>query len=241
VVYQPPGAITASPFFVLTNQDLDPNDLDFRSLDQATDTDGDGIADRDDLDDDNDGVLDVDEGIEVVTFTSANVDTAAGSTIFTGATPSGIQVTTTFSVEAEQQIPLLGSNVRIDNDNFAIQTGDTAPESQVRFDGNDVISGLETQSETIDIDFVGGDVSEVLFHFNSLDQFNLAFNPANNPGISFQILSLVEGQNIGNKTLTRVLEIQQEVKKLKMVQVVDLLMERFVSFQPMARLFQTFN
>jgi len=44
--------------------DLDPADVDFRSLDvpPPADKDGDGVADDVDLDDDNDGILDTDEG-----------------------------------------------------------------------------------------------------------------------------------------------------------------------------------
>ena len=53
----------------LANVDGDSTDVDFRSLDP--DKDGDGIADRFDLDDDNDGILDVDEGF--VASTGANL------------------------------------------------------------------------------------------------------------------------------------------------------------------------
>lgn len=51
---------TLVPLTGLTNIDRDASDADYRS---APDTDGDGMRDFEDLDDDNDGILDVDEDI----------------------------------------------------------------------------------------------------------------------------------------------------------------------------------
>ena len=55
----PDGDITTDPFTVLLNNDDAPTILDFRGF---LDTDGDGIGDGVDIDDDNDGILDTDEG-----------------------------------------------------------------------------------------------------------------------------------------------------------------------------------
>ena len=47
-------------------------DVDFRDV--PTDTDGDGVEDFEDIDDDNDGILDVDEGLEIITDGDGFVD-----------------------------------------------------------------------------------------------------------------------------------------------------------------------
>ncbi len=57
--YANPDGSNPDPLNDLTNADSDPTLPDFRSV---QDTDGDGVADVDDLDDDNDGILDVNEG-----------------------------------------------------------------------------------------------------------------------------------------------------------------------------------
>ena len=62
--YQDPDGIVNTTSPDLMDVDLDPADVDFRSLDvpPPADKDGDGVADDVDLDDDNDGILDTDEG-----------------------------------------------------------------------------------------------------------------------------------------------------------------------------------
>jgi hypothetical protein len=73
----------------LTNADSDAADLDFRSL---QDTDGDGVADITDVDDDNDGILDIAEqrNPPVVTPISA----ATGQVNWTGDTDTTVTTTT---------------------------------------------------------------------------------------------------------------------------------------------------
>jgi len=58
--YSDPDGFIDDPYNNLKNTDSDPSDVDYRSVD---DTDGDGIPDLVDLDDDNDGITDEDENV----------------------------------------------------------------------------------------------------------------------------------------------------------------------------------
>ena len=66
--YTDPNGDVDDPINDLQNTDNDPSDADYRSVALA-DKDGDGVADVDDLDDDNDGILDTEEGFSVTTAT----------------------------------------------------------------------------------------------------------------------------------------------------------------------------
>ena len=61
--YSDPDGILATPLTQLENADSDATDVDFRSVEPPEDKDSDGIIDSIDIDDDNDGILDVDEGL----------------------------------------------------------------------------------------------------------------------------------------------------------------------------------
>ena len=82
--YANPDGDVNVPLTVLENTtDDDPSDVDYRSVND-NDSDGDGVADFEDLDDDNDGILDSDEG-EFPDFTNGDfLDGQNGYTV-TGA------------------------------------------------------------------------------------------------------------------------------------------------------------
>ena len=77
-------------------QGIDLNDdavLTFDNTNLLSDTDGDGVADDDDLDDDNDGILDVDEGLVAGDITSVSEAFAA--------TTNGTTSVTTFTIDSQ--------------------------------------------------------------------------------------------------------------------------------------------
>ena len=172
-------------------------------------SDIDGIDDDDDLDDDNDGILDTDEGVEAVNIISATAPSGgSGVATYVGETDSGVGVTIEFSgLSDDDSVIVDNGQDRIDNASFAIQTGDALTDSDLRIE-NDTLSALEGGADPlpIDISFTDGDVSEVFFHFNSLDQVNLSFDPANNPGIAFEILAINQGSDVS--TVVGELEIE---------------------------------
>ena len=157
----------------LSNIDSDASDVDYRSL---NDKDGDGVADIVDLDDDNDGILDTEEGAfppEVVDFSNS----------LDGTTSSGVVVTGTLFEDAVDD----ASPDIFDNDNFTFVTGASAIDGKrLNFDEAD-IAGLP---QPLTFDFSGPTaVSEVYLHINSLDTFRFELLAAENPNIGFEILS----------------------------------------------------
>ena len=171
----------SDPINDLSNNDSDASDVDYRSL---NDKDGDGVADIVDLDDDNDGILDTEEGA----FPPEVVDL---SNSLDGTTSSGVVVTGTFFEDAFRD----ASPDIFDNDNFTFVTGASAiAGKQLIFDAAE-ISGLP---EPLTFNFSGETaVSEVYLHLNSLDTFRLELLAANNPNIGFEILSGINFNQTG--------------------------------------------
>ncbi|MEO0612205.1 MAG: Ig-like domain-containing protein, partial [Pseudomonadota bacterium] len=142
-----------------------------------SDLDGDGVADNNDVDKDNDGILNVNEGISVVNFTRG----ASGT--YTGSTSAGVTVTSSFSTPPA----FFGGaslDTRIDNDNFTFLSG-----SDALFDNNQAFNSQQVSNFPIDwtFDFSGEPVSEFYLHLNSIDQFLLQFAETND--IGFEVLS----------------------------------------------------
>ena len=160
----------------LPNTDSDTSDVDFRSV---QDTDGDGIGDFEDIDDDNDGILDSVEGTGAVTFARDG-----NTPIFNGTTTIGVDVTV--DVGPSPTFNPSSSNAKIDNSNFSFLTDTTFIPSTEVFYSVGQIDGLP---DTITIDFSGEPVVEARLHFNSLDQFLLTYTPP--PNIGVQLLSSV--------------------------------------------------
>ncbi len=83
--YLDPDGIVNDPAAVLANEVGDASEVAYReNAALLQDSDGDGIPDVQDLDDDNDGILDVNEGpaaasVDLATFTGWNTDTITGS------------------------------------------------------------------------------------------------------------------------------------------------------------------
>ena len=138
------------------------------------DADGDGIANTVDLDNDNDGILDSDEGCNLVS-----------EVVFpAGTTTNGVSVTQTGFDRATNEV----TTDRIDQSSSSftrISTSDTA----YGWSYNRNVSIPITQ--TVQHTFTGNSVKAVYLHINSADQFALIFDRANptNIGIDVQILS----------------------------------------------------
>ena len=112
--YADPDGDIDAPISDLANNDTDVTDADYRSL---NDKDGDGVADIVDLDDDNDGILDTEEGLS---FTTATVDL---STYVEGAT----QQTFPLNSDVDVRITITGTNGNFDLVN-GVQTPAFDPE-----------------------------------------------------------------------------------------------------------------
>ncbi|MEO0618072.1 MAG: DUF4347 domain-containing protein, partial [Pseudomonadota bacterium] len=155
----------------LSNVDGITTNLTFRD---QLDTDGDGVADIRDVDDDNDGILDTEEGMlkEVVTF----------DTLMDGTTSSGVSVSTTLFATP------LANNIQgiIDNTNYRFLTDTTSLDAtRFRFSNSD----LNNLPEPLVFDFAGTSVAEVHLHLASLDQVRIDMLLANNPNIGFEVIS----------------------------------------------------
>ena len=179
--YADPNGDIDVPISDLANVDTDATDADYRSL---NDKDGDGVADIVDLDDDNDGILDTEEGAfppEVVNLSNS----------LDGTTASGVVVTGTLFEDAFRN----ASPDIFDNNNFTFATGASQiAGKQFIFDEAE-ISGLP---EPLTFDFSGETaVSEVYLHINSLDTFRLELLAADNPNIGFEILSGINFDQTG--------------------------------------------
>ena len=157
----------------------------FASPSLAIDTDGDGLDDSIDIDDDNDGILDIAEGIEAVSFGSRS-----GAAV-TGTTPSGVTVDASFGI-SPRFLSTVSRRDRIDHGAFTFASGITSiADTNVLFN----TANLNNLPFAFDLDFSGPDVSEVYLHINSLDQIQVEFTPP--AGIGFEVLSSFEAVNNG--------------------------------------------
>ncbi len=163
--------------------DNDPSDLDFRSV-NLLDTDGDGVADVNDVDKDNDGILNVDEGVEQVSFTTPRT-----SGRIVGTTSFGTEVTVTRPSNGGI-IPTDPANPRtdvFDHAAFSPLTGLPLESFEIIFSQANLPSLVEDQ---VTFDFTGTPVSEAYLHINSIDQ--TIWNFADNPNIGWEVVSSFE-------------------------------------------------
>ena len=174
--YADPDGDIDVPISDLANVDTDATDADYRSL---NDKDGDGVADINDLDDDNDGITDVEEGqiAELVTFSNA----------LDGTTPVNDVIVDTIFFDGVGNV----DEQRFDNDNFTFATGATAiPGKNFNFN-EDELAVLDAGGQyDLTFDYSGQAlVSEVFLHLNSFDSIRLELLAAENPNIGFEVLS----------------------------------------------------
>ena len=174
--YADPNGDIDVPISDLANVDTDATDADYRSL---NDKDGDGVADINDLDDDNDGITDVEEGqiAELVTFSNA----------LDGTTPVNDVIVDTIFFDDVGNV----DEQRFDNDNFTFATGATAiPGKNFNFN-EDELAVLDAGGQyDLTFDYSGQAlVTEVFLHLNSLDSIRLELLAAENPNIGFEVLS----------------------------------------------------
>ena len=103
-------SLTNAPIDALTNQDTDATEVDFRSV---NDKDGDGVADFEDLDSDNDGILDTEESlgtlpdgtlISDVVGTGVVVDASAWNSVLTSLPPSQVTIESFESFSANDDL-----------------------------------------------------------------------------------------------------------------------------------------
>jgi len=122
------------------------------------DTDGDGISDICDEDDDNDGILDIDEGLIAPIELISNGDFSNGLTDWTVNNPSG------------GSAPIVGASGAVE---FGYQTTGT---TAVFLDPNDLANdaGVTTQNGQIGGGASGGPAQ---FHFNGTGDMYVAINP----------------------------------------------------------------
>ena len=180
--YTDPDGDVNAPTTDLANETGDTAEVGYREI---SDKDGDGVADIVDIDDDNDGIVDGNEDTiaEVVSM---------GSNL-SGTTASGVVVTTTFFEGEDTYSGAFNDDPpeRIDNPDFTFMTPGVSAVEGTNLNFSDTeLTGL---NETMTFDFSGKEVTEVYFHFNSLDQIELHFLAAQNPGLSYEILS---GENV---------------------------------------------
>ena len=177
--YSDPNGDVDDPINDLENNtDNDPTDVDYRSVD-LPDKDGDGVADAFDLDDDNDGITDVEEGqiAELVTFSNA----------LDGTTPVNDVIVDAIFFDGVGNV----DEQRFDNDNFTFATGATAiPGKNFNFN-EDELAVLDAGGQyDLTFDFSGQAlVTEVFLHLNSLDSIRFELLAAENPNIGFEVLS----------------------------------------------------
>ena len=177
--YSDPNGDVDDPINDLENNtDNDPTDVDYRSVD-LPDKDGDGVADAFDLDDDNDGITDVEEGqiAELVTFSNA----------LDGTTPVNDVIVDTIFFDGVGNV----DEQRFDNDNFTFATGATAiPGKNFNFN-EDELAVLDAGGQyDLTFDYSGQAlVTEVFLHLNSFDSIRLELLAAENPNIGFEVLS----------------------------------------------------
>ena len=123
------------------------------------DTDGDGISDICDDDDDNDGILDINEGFVAPTELISNGDFSNGLTDWTVNNPTG------------GSAPIVGASDAVE---FGYQT--TGVTTSVSLDLNDLANdpGVSTQNGSIGTGTSGGPAQ---FHFNGTGDMYVAINP----------------------------------------------------------------
>ena len=148
------------------------------------DKDSDGVDNVADLDDDNDGILDTEEGL---TTSVVSFDEALNGTTTNGITVSGSY----FENTTGDSVPTV-----FDNDNFTFATGASSIiGQQLSFTPDQVNNDLP---QDLDFTFAGAaNVTEVFFHFNSVDQIRFEALLAENPNIGFEVLSGVNFDQIG--------------------------------------------
>ena len=165
----------------------------YSSVAAAVDTDGDGVDDLVDLDNDNNGIPDNEEGVTSVSFAPTNGDSLVPGT----ATP-GLAVDLNFS-ELPQNYDGSGSTDRIDNSNFTFATNTSfLPATNFRFDRDNIsnLPGTATVAAT-----GNASITEVYFHLNSLDRIRVEFNAT--PEIGVELLSTnTAGSNSGAATVS---------------------------------------
>ena len=148
------------------------------------DKDSDSVDNVADLDDDNDGILDTEEGLttSVVSFDEA----------LNGTTTNGIAVSGSFFENTTGD----SAPTVFDNDNFTFATGASSIiGQQLSFTADEVNNVLP---QDLDFTFSGAaNVTEVFFHFNSVDQIRFESLLAENPNIGFEVLSGVNLDQIG--------------------------------------------
>ena len=170
-----------------------------RMIPAAPDNDNDSVDDETDLDDDNDGIPDVEEGCAY-----DDLDFTVNGSNVTGTTSIGVNATLNFPAGTFEKLSDAVGNNRarryFDNPNFSFMGNLTRLDDglQIEFSNGELIGFPDSGSgSAFDISFSGThDVYEVYLHYNSIDQFRIVFDDANNPGIAYEILSSVATSNL---------------------------------------------
>ncbi|MFP2996277.1 gliding motility-associated C-terminal domain-containing protein [Spongiivirga sp. MCCC 1A20706] len=152
------------------------SEVDYR---EASDLDNDGIADLVDLDDDNDGIPDAEEGCS---WAEVDFDVTRTST-----TSNGVTVTVGGFSGYGSFLGFDRGTTFFDNAAYTFPDGSTELDASGFFYGGILNAGQ--LNDNIVFDFTGSPVKEVYLHINSLDQIRAVFDPALNPNIQADVVS----------------------------------------------------
>jgi len=180
-----------TPYTVNDDFTLDGNNLGATS-NQATltvvviiDNDNDGVDDVTDLDDDNDGILDDEECAN--SMTNFNGMDGNYSLLFQDGSTIDMQAP---DFDAPAWLGLNASPAIFDNAaDFAIQdSGGMLPGFNMWYTSAG-ITALGAAGQPVDFTFPANQVTEYYMHCNSLDQFRITFDDADNPNVGWELMN----------------------------------------------------